>query len=226
MASKLLLDWINKSSSSILGCIQRHNNQSQSHMFCLFFCFLFPCAPRLRSLWRRDSILPDLEAHGECHADKQRSKQSELIFQGDLRTQRSLKVVPLLAQFLHTVIPQQQLSPGVSDRKHSYLHFAFHPRLPRNPLNTLCTNLHPSCTSSVWGTTRQKMGTSQCFSKKHLSLESQHDLNTESLLPFRGGKNHAANHLLASCRGCEQPYCQLTGVGITALGWSLLWPCF
>lgn len=95
-------------------------------MFCLFFCFLFPCAPRLQSLWRRDSILPDLEACGECHADKQRSKQSELIFQGDLRTQRSLKVVPLLAQFLYTIIPQQQLSPGVSDRKHPYLHVAFH----------------------------------------------------------------------------------------------------
>lgn len=57
-------------------------------MFCLFLCFLFPCAPRLHSLWRRDSILPDLEACSERHTDEQYSKQSELIFQGNWRTQK------------------------------------------------------------------------------------------------------------------------------------------
>lgn len=71
--ASFLLEWITESSSSILGCIQRSNHHSQSHMFCLFLCFFFPCAPGLQCLWRRDRVFLLWLITLQCHAHQQGS---------------------------------------------------------------------------------------------------------------------------------------------------------
>lgn len=77
--ASFLLEGITESPSSILGCIQRSNDQSQSHMFCLFLCFLFPYAPRLQCLWRRDRGFLLQLITVQCHAQQQRSNWLQLI---------------------------------------------------------------------------------------------------------------------------------------------------
>lgn len=116
----------------------------------------------------------------------------------------TLKAV-LLAQFLQTVVPQQQISP---DRSCSPFHLPLSiQRLPRNPLDTSCTSLNPSFPSSEIQ-----------FDKRHICYREYHRVSTRGsflevqtwmpnkLLYWRS-QNDAANHLWASYLGSKQICC-------------------